>query len=193
MFTQFRVQPFTTWLKQQQFVPIVLLLLHSPTYTILIVRIILFTRNLSSHKTDWIRCELPLPVLSCLLYCRVSSLMNSLEEECVCLREISTNVNKLFTLLLLVYFVYSCSFSVVVVGYLLVYSLSYTALLLLPVYFFIPFFNTDVAAVFLFIRWSCLQAHYFCFLSFHLSFQEHHFHFRNNSTRIYACIWKLLF
>ena len=81
--------------------------------------IILFTCNVSSHKTDWILAELPLPALSCLLYLRVSSLMNAVQEECLCLREISINVNKLllcccclftcwsaffFILILLIYF-----------------------------------------------------------------------------------------
>ena len=73
--------------------------------------IILFIRNVSSHKTDWIVSELPLPALSCLLYRMVNSLMNALKVEWICLYEISLNVNKLF----IVVFV----FLYVVVAYLL--------------------------------------------------------------------------
>ena len=40
--------------------------------------IILFTRNASSHKADWIVSEMPLTDLSCLLHCWVNSLMNAL-------------------------------------------------------------------------------------------------------------------
>ena len=60
--------------------------------------------------------------------------MNALEGECLCLREIFINVNKLFTLLLFVYFVYVCPCRIVV-----------ACLRLYPV------FETDVA-IFLFIR-----------------------------------------
>ena len=49
-----------------------------------------------------------MPVLSCLLYRSVSSLMKTLEGECPCLCESSINVNKLLTLLLFVDFVYVC-------------------------------------------------------------------------------------
>ena len=59
--------------------------------------------------------------------------MNELGGQCVRLREISINVNKLL------------------------------AVLLLLVYFLIPFFHTDVVAIFLFIRQACKQVHYFCF------------------------------
>ena len=48
--------------------------------------------------------------------------MNALEGECLFFREISINVNKLL------------------------------AVLLLPVYLFIRFFDTDVVVIFLFIR-----------------------------------------
>ena len=65
-------------------------------------KIILFSRNVSSHKTDlilcelatgWILTELPLLAPYCLLYRMISSQMNALEGECFCLREISINVN----------------------------------------------------------------------------------------------------
>ena len=51
--------------------------------------IILFSCNVSSHKTDWIISELLLLTQYCLLYRMVSSLMNSVEGECLCLYEIS--------------------------------------------------------------------------------------------------------
>ena len=54
--------------------------------------IFLFTRNVSSHKTDWILCESPLLVLSCRLYSMVSSLMSALQGECLCLSEIFINI-----------------------------------------------------------------------------------------------------
>ena len=90
--------------------------LHSSAYTIdlynrdLQATIILFTRNMSSHKTDWILFELPLLALSCLLYRRVSSLIKAPEGECLCLRKISINVNKLFTVLLLPVYLFICFF-----------------------------------------------------------------------------------
>ena len=59
-------------------------LYNSPLQT----TIILFTRNLSSHSTDWILSKSPLPSLFCLFHRRVSSLMNTLEGECLNLREI---------------------------------------------------------------------------------------------------------
>ena len=58
------------------------------------------------HKTNRILTKSPLPTLSCLLYRRVCSLMNALEEECFCLREITINVHKLLAVLLLYVFVY---------------------------------------------------------------------------------------
>ena len=77
---------------------------------------------MSSHNTDWILFEFPMLALSCLLSCRVSSLMNALEGKCLCVREISTSVNKLFTLLMFVDFVYVCICRAFV-KCLLVYSL----------------------------------------------------------------------
>ena len=53
----------------------------------------------------------------------------------------------------------------------------------LPLY---PFFYTDVG-IFLFIHLLvlCKETHYFCFWSFCLSFQEHHFHFLNSMLTAY--------
>ena len=112
LFTQFRVPPFTIRLKQQQFTLIVIILYTSFAYNNnfsihlynrdLQTLIILFTCNMSSHKTDWILSELPLfALLSCLLYGMVSSLMNAFEREYLCLFDISVNVNQLLALLLL--------------------------------------------------------------------------------------------
>ena len=63
--------------------------------------IILFIPNGSSHKTDEILSELPLLTLSCLLYRMVSSIINALEREYLCLLEICINVNKFLAVLLL--------------------------------------------------------------------------------------------
>ena len=68
--------------------------------------IILFTLNMSSHKTDWIIFELPLLALSCLLYHFLCSLMNELDGECLCLWEISINVNKFLAVLLLLIYLF---------------------------------------------------------------------------------------
>ena len=105
----------------------------------------------------WIHLELPLPELSCLLYRRVSSLINAREEECRCLREISINVNKLV---------------IVICVFCLHLSLKSCCCLFIPflyctvvcLFISLPLFYTDVVAKFLFIRWSCKQAHYFLFL-----------------------------
>ena len=148
MFAQFHVPPLAIWLIQQQFALIVILLLHSlhinncsiELYNSdLQTTIILFTRNVSSHKTDWILDELQLLALFCLLYCRVSSLINALEEECLCLREISINVNKMF----IVIFVF--------------------------ILLFVPFFYTDVvvACLLLYPFFKLMLFFVFCFfLSF---------------------------
>ena len=76
---------------------------------------------MSSYKIDWILFELPLLALSCLLYNMVSNTMNT-QGECICLRKVSINVNKLPAVLLSVY------------------PLFINCILLLLVYFFIPFF-----------------------------------------------------
>ena len=80
---------------------------------------------MSSHKTDWILSELPLLALFCLLYCKLSSVVNVLEGECLSLCEISINVSKLLAVLLLPV-------------YLFIRFLLYCTLLL-SVYFLIPF------------------------------------------------------
>ena len=91
MFAQFRASHLTIWLKQQQFASIVIILYTSFEYTI---SIILFTRNVSSHKADWILSKLAFLAVSWFLYRTLSSLMNTLELECLCLCEICINVNK---------------------------------------------------------------------------------------------------
>ena len=121
LFAIFRVPPFTIWLKQQQFVFIVIIL-----YTFPRTAIILFTRNVSSHKTDWILSEFPLSTLSCLLHHRVSSLKNAHNGECLCLREIYINVNKFIVICV---FCLRCPCSVVV-ACLLVYSFFFILMLL---------------------------------------------------------------
>ena len=50
----------------------------------------------------------PLLALSCILYCSIHNLMYAHEGECLCLREISTNVNKFF------YTAFCCWFEVTV-------------------------------------------------------------------------------
>ena len=70
--------------------------------------IILFTRNVSSHKTDWILSESPLPTLSCLLYRMTSNLVDALEREYLCLRKISIKVNN--TVLWLPVYLFMCFF-----------------------------------------------------------------------------------
>ena len=90
--------------------------------------IILFTRIMSSHKTDWILSMSSLLTLSCFSYCRVNSLMNALEFR---LREIFINGNKLF--LLFLYFAYVFPYSAVI-----------------DCLFPYPFFYTDVVAVFVY-------------------------------------------
>ena len=88
------------------------------------VPIILFTRNMSSHKTDWIRSEQPLPALSCL--CR----LNRNLHKC---KQVACNV--------------------VFVGKLII-PLFNTALYCCFVYFLIlNNFYANVSVIYLFIRW----------------------------------------
>ena len=116
LFAQFRVPTFTIWLKQQQFALIVIILdLYSRDLQITIIP---FKCNVSSHKFDRIFSELPSPALSCLLYSRVSNLMNALQGECLCFRKIFINVSKL----LFIYLVEVCPCRIVVAR-LLVYPL----------------------------------------------------------------------
>ena len=129
-------------------------------------------------NSNWIT-EPPLPVLSCLLCPTISRLMNALEGECFCLREISINVNRLLILLLLHVFilVFIRHFFIGCLFFKTLLIFLYCTLLLL-VYFWIPlFYNvvaclllyplhyTEIVAIFLFTRWLCKQAHYFCFWS----------------------------
>ena len=75
-------------------------------YVDLQTTIVLFTRNLSSHKTDWILSELPLPVL----YCHLNRRLSSLEGECLCRCEISINIKKSFIVIfVLLCLIYPCS------------------------------------------------------------------------------------
>ena len=147
MFAQFPVPPLANYVKQQQFTSIVIILYHSFAYNNncsihlynrnLRTTIILFTHNVALHKTNWILSELPF---------MISSLMNGLEGDRLCLPEISKNVNKLLTVLLL---------PVLFIRYTLM------LMLLLFVYFFILFLCW-CCDIILFIRWLCKQAHYFC-------------------------------
>ena len=79
---------------------------------------------------------------SCLLYCRVNSLINAPEGN-------SINANILFLLL------YLCNlFTDILALFVVACPLVY------------HFFYTDVVAVFLFIHWSCKQIHCFVFEAF---------------------------
>ena len=159
LFTQIRVSPLANWPKQQQFTPIVNILhvcfayknncsLHIYNRD-LQATIILFTRNVSSHKTEWTLSESPLFALPC-QYRMVSSLMNALTEN-------------VFTCSVVKCFVYPLFyFTSVVVTCLLLY----------------PLFYTDVVAIFLFVRWSCRQARYISLWSFCSSFKEHELYWR---------------
>ena len=90
--------------------------------------IILFTYNVSSHKTDWILSELPLLYLA-FYWKRISLLMRNLYK---CKQVVYVSVFE--------YFVYLCPCRVVV-ACLLAYQLFCTPLLFLLVYIFVPFFT----------------------------------------------------
>ena len=79
--------------------------------------ITLFTRNVSSQKTNWIPSESTLPVLSCLLYCRLSSLMNTFGGFCLFLCEIFINANKLLAVLVLPVYLFICFFILMLLLY----------------------------------------------------------------------------
>ena len=110
--------------------------------------IILFTHNLSSHKTDWIPSELPL------LF--ISQDKRSVEGKCVCLREISINANKLLLLLLFLY----------------VYVV--LAVLLQHVYLFISFFilHFVVACLLLNSFFILILLLYFCLFVVHVNLTD---------------------
>ena len=124
LFEQFRVSPFTILIKQQQFAIIVIILytflrIHNKNYSIDLYNRDLQTQLCSSHATClhtrlnefFLNCQAT--ALSYFLYCRINSLMNALERECLSFREISINVNNLFPLLLFEYILYICPCSVV--------------------------------------------------------------------------------
>ena len=107
-------------------------------------------RNVYLCKADWILSELPLSALSCLLYHRVSSLMN--------VWRMSLPFRKLFKYKQVVYVI------VLAVLLLPVFCLSLFLLHCCCCLFTsISLFYTDVVTIFLFIRWSCKQDHWFCF------------------------------
>ena len=104
--------------------------------------------------------------------------MNTLDGECLCLREISINVNELLAMSLfpgwlcmrffILHFEFIPFYTNVVVACLLLYS----------------FFYANVVHIFLFIRWSCKQAHYLCFCSFVYRFK--------NTIFIFVTICKII-
>ena len=153
--------------------------------------------------------------LPCISYRIVNSLLNALDGEYFCFREISINLNKLLELLLLpVYFLiplilYCCSrlqtkltetsliplpalygllycslmnalkgqwlrlrqISIMKTFYLHCYCLCILFMCFVLFYLLVyPLFYTKVVVIFLFIRWLCKQANYFCFWSYCLSF-----------------------
>ena len=129
-------------------------------------------RNYSFHMQrvftqDWMNSFwILLPVLFCLLYCRVNSVLNALEGECMCFCEISINVNKLFTVIFVFCLHCPCDG---VVACLLVYSfldwcccclftslsLFYTDVIVVACLLPYPFFVLMSLLSFLFICWSC--------------------------------------
>ena len=116
------------------------------------LKIVLFSRNVSSLKTDRILSELRIVfthdwlnfnwiTVTCSVLPFISHDQRLIVGECFRLREISINVNKLLALL---YFVIGCLF--------LNSLLFFYCILLLLVYFFVPlFFYTEVVPILLFI------------------------------------------
>ena len=107
--------PFTIQPKQQQFALIVITLYTSFAYNNCSIElynrnlqttIILFIRNMSSHKTDWILSKFPLLAWACFLYHMVRRIMNALEGEYLCLRKISINKHVAYSVVLACLFVY---------------------------------------------------------------------------------------
>ena len=96
---------------------------------------------LHTRLTEYFLHPAAYPVLS--LISQLSSLMNAFEAECLCLHEISVNVNKLFTLLL-----FRCFLHVI------------RAVKLLPVYLIMCFFYTALCCCLFtsfspFLYWWC--------------------------------------
>ena len=102
---------------------------------------------MSLNKTDRILTESSLRTLSCFLCRKMRSLMNALEAECFCLREISINVNKFLVVLLFYIFI---SFFILhfVVGFLLLNHHFFVLMLLLHICFFINHVNKSIIFVF---------------------------------------------
>ena len=94
--------------------------------------------------------------------------MNVLEGKCLCLLQISIIVNKsLAVLLSSILFIHYFFILYFVVASLLLNSLFwYRCCCGLFTSLFFLFCYTNVVAIFLFTRWSCKQADYFCFWSF---------------------------
>ena len=107
--------------------------------------------------------------------------MNALEGECLCLGEISINVNKLLAVLLLPVYLFIRFFLYCTLLLLVYFLISFYAAVVVACLFLYSLFYADVVAIFLLIRWSCKQAHYTYFWSFCLSFLKHYFHFRNST------------
>ena len=99
LFTQLPVQPLTKYLKQQQFSSIDIILYTSYAYNNncsihlysrdLLTTIILFSRNVPSHKTDWILTGTPFPALFCLLYHKSKQ-----SDEFTCMKMSLRNLHK---------------------------------------------------------------------------------------------------
>ena len=151
---QFRVPPLKVWLKQQQqFALIVITLCITTAYTVTIIQQIfiteIFKAQLVSAHVTWFHTTLTEFFLNshCLL---CLACYNPAKQfiECTWRRMSLPSWN-----------LYKCkqvAYSVVV-GCLFIY----------PLFFF---FCSEVVATFLFIRWSCKQAHYSYLWSFCLSF-----------------------
>ena len=140
------------------------------TFRGLLITIILLTRNVSSHKTDWILSELSLFALSCRLYRRLSSLTNKLEGECF------LPLRNLYTCKQV-----ACN---VVVDCLLLSSVFLYCTLSLLVNFLIPYFlcrSYCYIFVYSLQKISCKQAHCFVFAAFAYHFQ--------NTISIFVTIW----
>ena len=153
LFMQLLVSPLTNYLKQQLYTFSTLFRVRNNNGSIdlynrdLQTTIILFTRNVFSHKTDWILSESPLIALSCLLYRSESSLMNALEGECFCLREIPINVPKLLAVLLLPVYLFVRFFILHFVGAYLLFNPLFLMMLLLYFYLFLDHVNKPTIIV----------------------------------------------
>ena len=163
MFLQFRVPPVMIYFKKTTiyfncYYSLHLFHIHNSNYSIdlynrdLQTTIILFTRKVSSHKTDWILSEF------LWLLCFPFYIAAKQSTECTW-RWISLHSQNLYKCKQV-----ACG---VVIVCLFIYALFYTdvAVACLLLY---PLFYTDFA-IYLFIRWLF---HYFCFV----------YHFKNTIT-----------